>query len=256
MSVPLHRITRTALIALSSSTVQFCVEKLQNLHQRPRTKIPYQFLIRFYSVLQAFLTHVPWLLKTFEARYIEHHVVNLICNALDKQTSNLQVKYILSSVVQCSAAQCCTVLYCTVLCCAVLYCTVLCSAVLYCTVLCSAVLCSAVVVLRRLIGPLNFTSALSLTLKFYSPPSPSFLPPYLPRCPHTDCSSPSAVRRGGEEGIQPVQLHRETSAQSVQGGVSQQRCECQGQISSELFYIFDFNSYLLRILFSLFNSSL
>ena len=117
MSVPLHRITRTALIALSSSTVQFCVEKLQNLHQRPRTKIPYQFLIRFYSVFQAFLTHVPWLLKTFEARYIEHHVVNLICNALDKQTSNLQVKYILSS-----AVQCCAVLYCTVLYCAVLYC--------------------------------------------------------------------------------------------------------------------------------------
>jgi hypothetical protein len=57
-------------------------------------------------MLQAFLTHVPWLLRTFEARYIEHHVVTLICNALDKQTSNLQVKHTMRSDESCSAVFC------------------------------------------------------------------------------------------------------------------------------------------------------
>jgi hypothetical protein len=43
--------------------------------------------------LQALLSYIPWLLKTFDPRFIDQHVVTLLCNALDKQNSNLQVRY-------------------------------------------------------------------------------------------------------------------------------------------------------------------
>ena len=44
--------------------------------------------------LKAFLANIPWLLKTFDARFVDEHVVTLLCNALEKQNSNLQVKCI------------------------------------------------------------------------------------------------------------------------------------------------------------------
>jgi hypothetical protein len=111
----------------------------------------------------------------------------------------------------------------------------------------------------RLPGPQYLISALSLSLSLSLSLTP-YLPPSLPPPRHTDCGSPSAVRRGGEEGIQPVKFHREIGAQGVQGGLPQQGCECQGPRStapSSFFFIpryFLFSEFLLYYLryFSLF----
>ena len=153
--------------------------------------------------LKAFLANIPWLLKTFDARFVDEHVVTLLCNALEKQNSNLQVKCIpLTCQLSIANSQLLT---------------------LNCQL--------SVSWWQRMQSPWSFiypfidftTSSVHYTLIIYSLKwVPDLTHASLTNnAPHTDCRSPSALWGRGQGRSKFRQLDVESGAQSLQRSMSQ-----------------------------------